>query len=69
MDGTQQSIGQSAAALWCDRQMDLTPFKIGTLLGGTCLYQLHVKSGMTAPMTWQKGSEEVCDNLRSRSNL
>jgi hypothetical protein len=69
MDRSQQSKGQPATALWCDRQMDLAPFKIGTLLGGTCLYQLDVKSGMTAQMTWQKGSEEVCDNLRSRPNL
>ena len=66
MDGRQQSIRQPATAFGHDRQMDLTPFKMGTLLGGASFDQLHVNSGMTAPMTSQKGSEQVCDDLRSR---
>ncbi len=49
--------------------MDLAPFKMGMLLGRACFDQLHVNSGMTAPMTSQKGSEQVCDNLRSRRDL
>ena len=69
MDGRQQSIQQPATTLWRDRQMDLAPFKIGALLGGACFDHLHVNSGMTAPMTSQKGSEQVCDNLRGCRNL
>ena len=69
VDGRQQSIRPPATAFWCDREMDLTPFKMGTLLGGASFDQLHVNSGMMAPMTSQKGSEQVCDNLRSRRNF
>jgi hypothetical protein len=69
MDGRQQSIRQPATALWRDRQMDLAPFKMGTLLGGASFDQLNVNSRMTTPMTSQKGSEQICDNLRSRRNL
>src|SRR5437588_6705302 len=69
MDGREQSIRQPATALRRDRQMDLTPFKLGTLLEGAPFDQLHVNAGMTAPIASQKGSEQVCDDLRSRRNL
>jgi hypothetical protein len=69
MDGRQQSICQPATALRRDRQMDLTPLKVSTLLAGAPFNQLHVNSGMMAPMTSQKGSEQICDNLRGRRNL
>jgi len=60
---------QPATTLWRDREMDLAPFEMRALLGGASFDQLHVNSGMMAPITSQKGSEQICDNLRSRRNL
>src|SRR5882724_3801825 len=69
MDWSQQSVGESSTADGHDRQMDLTPFEAGALLEVASLYQLYVNAGMIAPMTWQKGSDQVCDDLRGRANF
>ena len=49
--------------------MDLASFKTGALLGVASLDQLHVDTGMVAPMIWQERSDQVCEDLRGRANF
>ena len=69
MDGGQQPIGQSRAIHRHDCQMDLTPLKTSALLRVASLYQLHVNAGVIAPMTRQKWSDQIGDDLWGRADF